>query len=148
LRLAILRGHLDDPLNLPRDVRGRVLERPKRLGLALAAIARHFDLGETYIGHPSCAHVVSRQRLKQAQRDFGRCPCAQRISGASSLLRSVGAVEPVANRLALRLIEQQMKLGAAEQKVLSGHGVLDLGNMNQLGLCHASSDLLRKVRIA
>src|SRR6476620_12624302 len=70
------------------------------------------------------------------------------MTGVSSLLRSVGAVEPVANRLALRLIEQQMKLGAAEQKVLSGHGVLDLGNMNQLGLCHASSDLLRKVRIA
>jgi hypothetical protein len=36
LRLAILRAHLDDPLDLPRDVRGRVLERPKRLGLALA----------------------------------------------------------------------------------------------------------------
>lgn len=39
--------------------------RPKRLGLALAAIARHFDLGETYIGLLSCDHVVSRQRLKQ-----------------------------------------------------------------------------------
>ena len=67
-------------LDLTRDLRGRVIERPKRFGLALAASTLDFDLGEAGIGDLLRDHVVAGERFEQAgegdRRASSACPCA------------------------------------------------------------------------
>ena len=66
-------------LDLTRDLRGRVIERPKRFGLALAASTLDFDLGEAGIGDLLRDHVVAGEGFEQAEgnrRASSACPCA------------------------------------------------------------------------
>ena len=60
-------GNLDDVAHLTRDLRGCVIERPKRFGLALAASTLHFDLGEPCIGDLLRDHVVAGEGFEQAE---------------------------------------------------------------------------------
>jgi hypothetical protein len=86
LRLAVLLGDLDDPLDLPRNVRGRVPDRPMRLGLALAAIA----LTSTPVKPASaiCRATMSfpANDSSKPQRDFGPIAFAL-VHGESSHAR-------------------------------------------------------------
>ena len=52
-----------------------------------------------------------------------------------------GFREPLADGIAAGLIQQMVKLGAAQEKVLRRHGVLDFHHIFEFGTSNAFGDL-------
>ena len=75
------------------------------------------------------------------------CPIAATLANRVHRHGCLPCPEPGRHRVLPLLVEQQMKLGAAKQKVLPRHGVLDLHGIGQLRQRDAGGDLSRKARL-